>query len=154
VDHGKTSLAATVARFATPPAPASVPVVKGLDWKPGGGDGVMSIRADAIGLRYYIFRSSDDGLWHAYTEGFHHENFGCHQTIEAAKEAVRIGHERRILSALSDAPAREGWKLVPKEATEVMIDAGVAAEWGGTLGSRVANCYRAMLAASPTGEDA
>ena len=95
--------------------------VKALDWKPGGGDGIMSIRADAIGLRYYIFQNGDDGLWHAYTEGYMMERFGEHKTKDEAKAAVQIGHDRRILSALDRTtlpPTEEGMVLVPKAALD------------------------------------
>lgn len=46
----------------------------------------------------------------------------------------------------------EGWRRVPSEPTDAMIDAGVAEAHGKNWGVVVANCYRAMLAAAPTGK--
>lgn len=40
-----------------------------------------------------------------------------------------------------------GYVVVPKEPTEEMIDAGVTAETGRTMGDRITNCYRAMISA-------
>jgi hypothetical protein len=82
--------------------------VKALEWKPHGGDGIMSIRADAIGLRYYIFEN-EDGLWQAYTEGYMMERFGEHKTKDEAKAAVQIGHDRRILSTLDRTTLPPTW---------------------------------------------
>lgn len=53
---------------------------------------------------------------------------GEYETEQAALDAAQATHEARIRSALTHpAPAvREGWKLVPVEPTESMIEAGHA----------------------------
>jgi hypothetical protein len=64
-----------------------------------------------------------------------------------------------LTAALSPAPAREvGWRMVPVEPTQAMMDAGIRARAEGWGAGRIRNAYLAMLAAaplpaSPTGGD-
>lgn len=53
-----------------------------------------------------------------------------------------------LARALAPVP-QAGWRLVPEEPTEDMVDAGVIATQGPTLGDRVVTAYRAMIAAAP-----
>jgi len=43
----------------------------------------------------------------------------------------------------------EGWKVVPVEPTDDMVDAGQSAKRGADDEDRVCNIYHAMLAAAP-----
>ncbi|TPM53232.1 hypothetical protein FJ959_22125 [Mesorhizobium sp. B2-2-4] len=53
------------------------------------------------------------------------------------------------LSPTSVGQIAEGWRIVPVEPTEAMINAGVSEAHGKTWGDIVANCHRAMLSAAP-----
>ncbi|MBN7755445.1 hypothetical protein JYP46_01295 [Nitratireductor aquimarinus] len=63
-----------------------------------------SYRATAIGLRYYVYLNSDDGLWHMYSEGYQPVN-GEFATSEEAKAAAQSDYAARILSAIATSPA-------------------------------------------------
>jgi len=65
-------------------------------------------------------------------------------------EAVAAWNTRAVPPQATLAQGKAAMVLVPREATEEMIDAGVTADHGSTLGDRVENCYRAMLAAAPS----
>lgn len=57
------------------------------------------------------------------------------ETAFESRRADFIGMARAAIEAM-------------REPTDEMIDAGVRSEWGGTLGSRVANSYRDMIDAA------
>lgn len=61
--------------------------------------------------------------------------------------SIQEAYGRAWDSALSAAEAH-GWVLAPKVPTIEMIDAGVRADYGKTLGSRVENAWQAMLEAA------
>lgn len=48
----------------------------------------------------------------------------------------------------SDYEAADAVLAVLREPTEEMVDAGVSADHGGTLGKRAANCWQAMIDAA------
>ena len=65
-------------------------------------------------------------------------------TIQALKKIIKkLKAEKKKLRKASPASAPEGWKIVPVEPTEEMVDAGIR-----SLGT--ADKFRAMLAAAPT----
>lgn len=136
-DRSNEKMGWTVPVYATPPAPASVPVVKGLD-----------LHRDVVEK--------------AFSDPVEYWPVGWRENYPALREPSAAEAKRRILAALSGAPAREGWELVPRKPTEAMIEDGVLAYnltgiAGGiikTAEEHVEFVWEAMLAASPTGEDA
>lgn len=82
--------------------------VKALEWEPGGGDGKMSQRATVIGLRYYVYKNDEDGIWRSYTEGYQMASFGEFFTEEGAKAAAQSDFDARIRSALVERKAEPG----------------------------------------------
>lgn len=68
----------------------------------------QSFCASSIGLRYYVYHAHDDGLWHAYTEGFQPTEFRPTTSTDAAKAAAQADYEFRIRSALVEVPAVKG----------------------------------------------
>ncbi|XHB99383.1 hypothetical protein ABWH97_00085 [Nitratireductor sp. ac15] len=79
---------------------AEAVTVKPLEWEKLD---EVSYRATAIGLRYYVYLNSDDGLWHMYSEGYQPVN-GEFTTSEEAKAAAQADYAARILSAIDTSP--------------------------------------------------
>ncbi|QDP61551.1 MAG: hypothetical protein Tp138OMZ00d2C19078261_12 [Prokaryotic dsDNA virus sp.] len=100
--------------------------VRPLEWshKPEDPQGYTWSARKPFGSRYYLHER--DGL---------HSWRGDYVSLSDAKAAAQADYERRILSALSDAPPRQ---VTPQEAAKVLL-----AEWGdhgeGPLGELV--CY-------------
>lgn len=78
-----------------------------------------------------VFAKLDDVIYRYYQP--------VEYLVEAEK-ALRTALEQPDMGNLSSAP--EGWKLVPVEPTQVMMDAMQLSGW-------LPGCYRAMLAAAP-----
>ena len=58
---------------------------------------------------------------------------------------------REIVPDIKQALEAAGYVIVPAEPTKAMIEAGVKADFGGTLGSRVTKAFTAMIRAVTEG---
>ena len=100
-----------------------------------------SYRATAIGLRYYVYLNSDDGLWHMYSEGYQPVN-GEFATSKEAKAAAQANYEARILSAIDTSPV----PALTDEAVERAKRAITALRKPDASLSRVPNTVRQSIA--------
>lgn len=103
------------ARLAAPPAPAGL-VVKGLIWKKSAIDEDVHRAESPIG----VYTVEDWRHNRFLVHNPHGGTIGEFNTLEAAKAAAQADYERRVLAALSDAPAREGWHS--KAADDVLAE--------------------------------
>jgi hypothetical protein len=86
-------------------APQTGVAVKALEWKPARYDkDGRWFHADPIGLTYSVFLHRS-GKWRAQVKAEPSAWLGDHDTCELAQAACQADYERRILSALSSAPA-------------------------------------------------
>ncbi|MDH2091075.1 hypothetical protein N5K21_20290 [Rhizobium pusense] len=131
---------------AAEPQPAPSVAMKALEWKEGPDGSYMEVSESILGT-YRVWEIN--GMSCVSLEGG--PGRICGATIPDAKAAAQSDYEARILSALS-AQVQDvaGWQLVPKEATNAMMDA-----WGTdrVKSGSFFSAYRAMLAAAPAKQE-
>ncbi len=89
------------------------------------------------------------GVWQAW------QGIDAHNVSDVRRDAMRSALLAYEAAKAGDAGAVAGWKMVPMEPTEAMLNAPQMRDWAwrnedAVMPVEIADCYRQMLAASPT----